>query len=52
MSTVDYGLIAVVALATSFFGAFGKDLADELKKWIRKIRSLVRRDSNYLDYYH
>jgi hypothetical protein len=37
MSSVDYGLIAIIAFASSFFGAFGKELADLLIKWIRKV---------------
>lgn len=38
-STVDYGLIAIIAFASSFFGAFGKELADLLIKLLRKMKN-------------
>lgn len=49
MSGVDYGLVAAIAVATSFFGAFGKELADEVLKWVRKVRSLARRSKSKLE---
>jgi hypothetical protein len=36
LSSIDYGLIALVAFASSFFGAFGKELADFLVRYVRK----------------
>lgn len=38
MSNVDHGLIALIAFASSFFGAFGKELADSLIKHVRGLR--------------
>ena len=38
MSNVDYGLIALIAFASSFFGAFGKELADFFVKYVRGLR--------------
>ena len=38
MSNVDYGLIAVIAFASSFFGAFGKELADFFIEYFRSLR--------------
>jgi hypothetical protein len=34
--SVDYFLIAVIAFASSFFGAFGKEFADLIIKYARK----------------
>lgn len=36
LSSVDYGLIAIIAFASSFFGAFGKELADFIISHFRK----------------
>lgn len=36
MYNIDYFLIAVIAFASSFFGSFGKELADEIIKYVRK----------------
>jgi hypothetical protein len=38
LSSVDYGLIAVIAFASSFFGAFGKELADLFIQYFRDLR--------------
>jgi hypothetical protein len=37
VSSVDYCLIAIIAFSSSFFGAFGKELADLLIKRVRKM---------------
>lgn len=42
VSSIDYGLIAIIGFATSFFGAFGKELAEELIRWFRTVRSKIR----------
>lgn len=39
LASVDYGLIAIIAFASSFFGAFGKELADLLIKFVRKVHN-------------
>ena len=41
MSSVDYGLIALIAFASSFFGAFGKELADYIIKYVRDLQKRV-----------
>ena len=41
MSSVDYGLIAIIAFASSFFGAFGKELADSVIKYVRGLRKKI-----------
>ena len=41
LSSVDYGLIAIIAFASSFFGAFGKELADFVIKYFRSLRKRI-----------
>lgn len=41
LSNIDYFLIAIIAFASSFFGAFGKELADFLIKLARRVRNNV-----------
>jgi hypothetical protein len=42
-SSVDYFLIAIIAFASSFFGAFGKELADFFIKRFRQSCRIKRR---------
>jgi hypothetical protein len=42
LSSVDYSLIAIIAFAASFFGAFGNELADFVIKLVRGLRKSKR----------
>ena len=42
MADVDYLLIAIIAFASSFFGAFGKELADFLISKMRELNGRKR----------
>lgn len=45
MSSIDYGLIALIAFASSFFGAFGKELADFIIRYVRDLQKRVNNGS-------